>query len=91
MAITIEYKYGGYTLPGAYIKASIGRADTETTVVIFNVWPTQADRIANNQPVDSGVRILPTNFELAAENPIAYVYGLLKTSSEFENAQDILE
>lgn len=91
MAITIEYKYGGYTLPSAYVKASIGRADTETTVVIFNVWPTQADRIANNQPVDSGVRILPTNFEVAASNPIAYVYNLLKTLPEFENATDVFE
>lgn len=91
MAITLQYTCDEYTYPNAYIKANIGRATVEETAVLFYVWPTQQDRIDNKQPIYSNVRIFPTDFELAAENPIAYVYGLLKTSSEFENAQDILE
>ena len=91
MAIQVEYSYGGYTLPEAYLKASIGRANVETTVVVFEVWPTQADREANRQPVDTGARVLATDFELAADNPIAYVYDLLKTLPEFAEAIDVLE
>lgn len=89
MAIQTEYEYGGYTLPEAYLKATIGRADMETTVVMYNVWPTAADRAANRQPVDSGAEVIPTDITLAAANPIAYVYGLLKTLPRFANAVDV--
>lgn len=91
MAITQSYTCNGYEYPNAYIKANIGRATTEETAILFYVWPTQQDRIDNKQPIYSNVRIFPTDFELAAANPIAYVYGLLKTSPEFANAVDILE
>jgi len=91
MAIKSEYSYGGYTIPEAYIKASIGRANVATTVVVFEVWPTQTDREALRQPVDTGARVIATNLNLAADNPIAYAYELLKTLPEFAEAIDVLE
>lgn len=91
MAITQEYTCNQYTYANAYIKAHIGRADVETTTVMFMVWPTQADRVANKPPVYADARTLATDFNVAAQNPIEYVYNLLKTSPEFANATDILE
>jgi hypothetical protein len=91
MALSQEYTCNQYAYPNAYIKAHIGRATVEETTVMFYVWPTQADRIANRPPVYSDARSLPTDFNIAAQNPIEYVYALLKTLPEFENAVDIME
>lgn len=88
MAIQIEYSYGGYTLPTAYLKATIGRVDVDTTVVVYQVWPTQADRDANRAAVDSGAHVLPTDLE-SIVNPIAYAYDLLKTLPEYADALDV--
>ena len=88
MAIQIEYSYGGYTLPTAYLKATIGRADVNSTVVVYQVWPTQADRDANRNSVDSGAHVLPTDLN-AEVNPIAYAYDLLKTLPEYAAAIDV--
>ena len=88
MAIQIEYNYGGYTLPTAYLKATIGRADTNTTVIVYQVWPTQADRDANRAAVDSGAHVLPTDLN-AEVNPIAYAYDLLKTLPAYAAAIDV--
>lgn len=88
MAIQIEYSYGGYTLPTAYLKATIGRADADTTVVAYQVWPTQADRDANRASVDSGAHVLPTDIN-AVVNPITYAYDLLKTLPAYAAAIDV--
>lgn len=88
MAIQIEYSYGGYTLPTAYLKATIGRADADTTVVAYQVWPTQADRDANRASVDSGAHVLPTDLN-AVVNPITYAYDLLKTLPAYAAAIDV--
>lgn len=91
MALSQEYTCNQYTYPNAYIKAHIGRATVEETSIIIYVWPTQQDRIDQRPAIHTDVRSFPTDFNLAAQNPIEYVYNLLKTSPEFANATDILE
>ncbi len=91
MALSLEYTCNQYTYPNAYINAHVGRSTTQETSVMFYVWPTEADRIAGRPPVYSDVRSIATNMSLPAQNPIEYVYNLLKTLPEFENAVDILE
>lgn len=91
MALSQEYTCNQYVYPNAYIKAHIGRATVEQTTVMFYVWPTQADRAAERPPIYSDTRVMATDFNIAAQNPIEYVYNLLKTLPEFENAVDILE
>ncbi len=89
MALSQEYTCNQYVYPNAYIKAHIGRATVETTGIMFYVWPTQADRIAERPPVYSDARTLPTDFNIAAQNPIEYSYLLLKSTSEFSTAIDV--
>lgn len=91
MALQLEYTCNQYTYPQAYIKAHIGRATVEETVIMVYVWPTQQDRIDERPPIYTTSRGFPTDFNMAASNPIEYVYGLLKSSEEFQDAIDILE
>lgn len=88
MAFTTPLTVHGYTYAAAYIKATIARCDTGTTVVKLDVWPTQADRQAGAEPVryDNDLRVFDTNLSLQTDNPVAYAYALLEDSDEFAEA-----
>lgn len=89
MALSQEYTCNQYTYPNAYIKAHVGRSSTDQTTIMVYVWPTQADRTAERPPIYTDARTLPTDLNVASQNPIEYAYLLLKTTSEFASAVDV--
>lgn len=88
MAFTTPLVAHGYTYTQAYIKAHIAHCDAQRTVVKLTVWPTQADRENGAEPVlyDGDLRQFPTDLQMQADNPVAYVYALLEQSGEFAEA-----
>ena len=88
MAFTLPLTINGEAQAAAYVKATIARCDTKTTVVQLKVWESQAKRTAGAPPLryDNDLRQFPTDLHLQADNPIAYAYTLLEQSGEFADA-----
>ena len=86
--LTIAQEGYSETHAAAYVKATIARCDTQTTVVQLKVWESQAKRTAGAPPLryDNDLRQFPTDLQMQADNPIAYAYTLLEQSGEFADA-----
>ena len=94
MAFTLPLTLNGEAQAAAYVKATIARCDTTTTVVKLDVWTTQASRTNEGKPVPSDwlpddfveLAVLTTDMELQSNNPLDYGYKLLEASGMFPAA-----
>ena len=94
MAFTLPLTLNGEAQAAAYVKATIARCDTTTTVVKLDVWTTQASRTNEGKPVPSdwlpngfsSLEVFATDLNLQAGNPVEYAYKLLETSGKFPEA-----
>ena len=94
MAFTLPLTINGEEQAAAYVKATIARCDTQTTVVQLQTWTSQASRTNGGQSVPdnwlpegfSSLEVFATDLNLQANNPIAYAYELLQISDEFIGA-----
>lgn len=94
MAFTLPLTLNGEPQTAAYVKATIARCDSVSTVIKLLVWTSQASRTNGGEPVPSNW--LPsyfseqpqfaTNLALQSTNPIEYAYSLLEASSLFPDA-----
>lgn len=62
-------------------------AETLKTYMSVSFYNSQADRIANKNPIDK----IPFVFENQSTSSLASAYILLKTHADFSSAIDILE
>jgi len=94
MAFTLPLALNGETQASAYVKATIARCDTQTTVVQLQTWTSQASRTNGGQSVPdnwlpngfSSLEVFATDLNLQANNPVDYGYKLLEASGEFPDA-----
>ena len=94
MAFTLPLAINGEEQAAAYVKATITRCDTQTTVVALQTWISQASRTNGGQSVPdnwlpdgfSSLQVFATDLNLQANNPVAYAYALLEASGEFIDA-----
>lgn len=94
MAFTLPLTINGEAQAAAYVKATIARCDTQTTVVQLQTWTSQASRDNGGQSVPdkwlpdgfSSLHVFATDLNLQANNPVAYAYTLLEQSNEFAEA-----
>lgn len=94
MALTLPLTINGETQTAAYIKATIARCDTQTTVVQLQTWTSQASRDNGGQSVPdnwlpegfSSLVVFTTDLNLQANNPVEYAYALLEASDKYPTA-----
>jgi hypothetical protein len=92
MAFTTPLTINGEQHNTAYIKAYIGRCDTQTTVVQLDVYTSQAARdngalsVPDSFLTISTVPSFTTNLNLQTNNPVAYAYELLENSGKYPDA-----
>lgn len=94
MAFTLPLTINGEAQAAAYVKATIARCDTQTTVVQLEVWNSQSSRTNGGQSVPdnwlpagfSSLEVFATDLNLQADNPVAYAYTLVQASGEFIDA-----
>ena len=94
MAFTLPLTINGEAQAAAYVKATIARCDTQTTVVQLQTWTSQASRDNGGQSVPdnwlpdgfSSLQVFATDLQAQANNPVAYAYTLLEQSNEFAEA-----
>lgn len=94
MAFTLPLTINGEEQAAAYVKATIARCDTQTTVVQLQTWTSQASRTNGGQSVPdnwlpegfSSLVVLPTDLNLQASNPVEYAYQLLESSEKYPAA-----
>ena len=94
MAFTLPLTINGEAQSAVYVKATIARCDTQTTVVQLQTWTSQASRDNGGQSVPdnwlpegfSSLEVFATDLNLQANNPVAYAYALLEASGEFPDA-----
>ena len=94
MAFTLPLTLNGEAQTAAYIKATVAYADAAQLVIKLTVWSSQASRVNGGEPVPSNW--LPSGFteqpslvpdlELAANNPVEYVYKMLENSGLYPDA-----
>ena len=94
MAFTLQLTLNGEAQAAAYVKATIARCDSVSTVIKLLVWTSQASRTNGGEPVPSNwlpsdfneLPSLVTDLELVANNPVEYAYKLLEASGQFPDA-----
>ena len=94
MAFTLPLTINGEAQAAAYVKATISRCDTQTTVVQLQTWTSQASRTNDGQSVPdnwlpegfSSLEVFATDLNLQADNPVAYAYSLLEASGKYPTA-----
>lgn len=94
MAFTLPLTLNGEAQAAAYVKATIARCDTQTTVVQLQTWTSQASRTNGGQSVPhswlpsgfNDIPQFPTDLELQNNNPVEYAYKLLEASNLFPDA-----
>jgi len=94
MAFTLPLTLNGEQQPAAYVKATIARCDTQTTVVQLQTWTSQASRTNGGQSVPdnwlpngfSSLEVFATDLNLQAGNPVEYAYKLLEDSGRYPDA-----
>lgn len=94
MAFTLPLTINGEQQSAAYVKATIARCDSVSTVIKLLVWTSQTSRTNGGEPVPSNW--LPTDFseqpqfatipDLQSNNPVDYAYQLLEASGMFPTA-----
>lgn len=94
MAFTLPLTINGEAQAAAYVKATIARCDTQTTVVQLQTWTSQASRTNGGQSVPENwlpegfisLVVLPTDLALQANNPVEYAYIMLEDSGKYPTA-----
>ena len=94
MAFTLPLTLNGEPYTAAYVKATIARCNTQTTVVQLQTWTSQASRTNGGQSVPdnwlpegfSSLGVFDTDLNLQADNPVAYAYSLLEASGKYPTA-----
>jgi len=94
MAFTTPLTINGEAHEAAYLKATVAYADATQLVIRLTVWTSQANRVNGGKPIPSDW--LPDGFteqpslvpdmELAANNPVEYVYKMLENSGLYPDA-----
>lgn len=76
------------SLPNAYIRASIARADKQGTVVKLEIWKNTQDRIDDpEKPYETDVCIFPAGAEVPnIDTALGLAYALLEASGLFPDA-----
>ena len=94
MAFTLPLTINGEAQAAAYVKATIARCNTQTTVVQLQTWTSQASRTNGGQSVPdnwlpsgfNSLEVFTTGLNLQSENPVDYAYQLLEASGKYPEA-----
>jgi hypothetical protein len=94
MAFTLPLIINGEAQAAAYVKATIARCNTQTTVVQLEVWTSQSSRTNGGQFIPdnwlpsgfNSLEVFTTDLNLQSENPVDYAYQLLEASGKYTEA-----